>query len=248
MSRRALLVDLGNTRLKWAIAGDAPWRMHASSIGSRDAASLAAGLWSELPPITSMVLVSVGERTWADALVAWAHQRWDITVHRVVPAAEEHGVRNNYHDPQRLGADRWAALIGARAEISGAACVVDCGTAVTVDALTASGEFAGGVILPGVALARRALTGGTANIAAADGNETSCLARSTADAVAAGTVYGVAGAIERIALEFEQTLDDSLSVIVTGGDADRVAAHFTRPARRVPDLVLKGLARIAATL
>ncbi len=132
--------------------------------------------------------------------------------------------------------------------MSVSAAVVSCGTAVTVDALSARGEFVGGVIFPGLALLQSALATGTAGLPAMPGDETSCLARSTADAVAAGTLYGLAGAVERVCNEFEQALIGPLTVLITGGDADRVAPHLIRPARRIPDLVLKGLDRIAATL
>src|SRR5204863_2422782 len=122
-------------------------------------------------------------------------------------------VRNGYRDKGTLGADRWAAMIGARSEMpASAAAVVNCGTAVTVDALSAGGEFVGGVILPGLFLQRSALATGTAALRVGEGDETSCLAMSTADAIAAGTLYGLAGAVERVCAEFERVLDETMKV------------------------------------
>jgi type III pantothenate kinase len=243
-----LLVDLGNSRLKWA-RSDPGWRVGAATLHGRDIAELLDEAWSDLPAANAVVVVSVVAQRTNDVIEQWVRARWRVGVHRVHAQSEQLGVINRYRDPASLGSDRWAALIGARAEMANSAvCIVDCGTAVTVDALTAGGEFAGGVIIPGLGLLRQALTYGTAYIRAGDGDELSCLARATDDAVAAGTLYGLTGGIERVCHEFEQALAEPMKLIITGGDADRVAARLTRPARRVPDLVLKGLDRIARAL
>lgn len=244
-----LLIDLGNTRLKWARSGAGEWRVGAAAYGEHDLNVLLDEVWSQFTAPTAVVMVSVGAQDARRVIEQWIQSRWDVRVRHVVAQPQQLGVINRYRDPAALGADRWVALIGARGALpASAACVVDCGTAVTIDALTAQGEFAGGVIVPGLALLRTALARGTAGIGAAEGDETSCLARSTADAVAAGTVYGLAGAIERVCHEFERALDEPVKLLITGGDADRIAGHLNRPARRIPDLVLKGLERIATTL
>lgn len=244
-----LLVDLGNTRLKWARSAPGEWQAGASTYRDRAIDAVLDEAWGGLSAPLGVVLVSVAAEEARRALAQWIDRRWRVPVHEVKPQAAQLGVTNGYRDPAALGADRWVALIGARGEWPATAvCVVDCGTAITVDALNAQGEFVGGVIFPGLALLRDALTSGTAGIRAGAGDDTSCLARSTADAVAAGTLYGLAGAIERVCEEFEQALGGPLKLVITGGDADRVAARLRRPVRRVPDLVLKGLARVASTL
>ena len=245
---RTLVVDLGNARLKWAIQGDVPWRMEARAVQGHDVSTVLTEAWQDLPKPDAIVMATVSDRALSAAVNAWTVQHWSVEVHTIAAQAELLGVRNNYRQPETLGADRWAALIGARAETQADVCVVDCGTAVTVDALTVAGEFAGGVILPGLALARAALTNGTARIREMEGNEISCLAWSTGDAVAAGTLFGLVGAVERVWREFEQTLARPMELIITGGDAEAVRARLSRPARHVPDLVLKGLARIGQTL
>lgn len=244
-----LLVDLGNSRLKWATLGAVPWRPVAVSHRGVNFAELLDEIWGGLALPAAVVMVSVAPEDASRALERWIRQRWDVGVHRARAQPTQLGVVNRYREPEALGADRWVALIGAHAEFPATAvCVVDCGTAVTVDALTAAGEFAGGVILPGLGLMRDSLAKGTADVHPAEGNAASCLARSTEDAVAAGALYGLAGAVERVCHEFEEALGASMKLVVTGGDADRVAARLQRPARRAPDLILKGLARIAATL
>jgi len=244
-----LLVDLGNSRLKWASSAAGQWRPGVAAYRGVEMDELLEQTWSELPLPQVAVMAAVAADADREALERWIEGRWRIPVHSVRARPELAGVVNRYRDPAALGPDRWAALIGARAELpEDAVCVVDCGTAVTVDALTADGQFAGGVIFPGLALLRESLKAGTAGLRAAEGNEASCLALSTADGIAAGTLYGLAGAIERVCGEFERALGEPAKLVMTGGDADHIAALLLRPALRVPDLVLKGLDRIADTL
>jgi len=240
-----LLIDLGNTRIKWATA-DPGWQVGAAALRGRAVAELLDEIWGDMPVPAAVVMVSVTESEIRENVIRWVAAHWRVNVRCAVPQSEQLGVTNSYRDPAALGADRWVALIGAHDSLPGSSlCVVDCGTAVTVDALTADGVFAGGIILPGLRLLRQALTSGTAHVRADEGEELSCLARATGDAVAAGTLYGLAGAIERVCDEFEQGLGESLKLVITGGDADRIASHLRRPARRMPDLVLRGLDRIA---
>jgi type III pantothenate kinase len=244
-----LLIDLGNSRAKWALSSPGEWRTGVAEHRGHDVPPLLEEKFGGMPSPTVVVIASVASADTRAAFEQWLQSRWRVPVHQVQAQSEQLGVVNRYRDPRTLGADRWAALLGAHGELPATAvCVVDCGTAVTVDALTARAEFAGGVILPGLALWRGALAAGTAGVQPPPGDETSCLARTTADAVAAGAVYGLAGAIERVCNEFETALGESMKLVITGGDADRLAAHLTRPVRRIPDLVLKGLDRIAATL
>jgi type III pantothenate kinase len=111
-----------------------------------------------------------------------------------------------------------------------------------VDAVDAEGHFVGGAILAGLEMSRRALVAGTAAVARGPVPETlSPLANDTANAVAAGTLYGLAGAVERLLVEAEPSVG-SARVFVTGGDGERVALLLQQPTQLVPDLVLRGLA------
>jgi type III pantothenate kinase len=307
-----LLVDLGNTRLKWLLI-DLDWLLidpreslntseknmpsphesgeRATSAGMReveqrreqlprvrgsytgsDASPLSNtspvggallhgadftrqldDVWSKLAAPQRMVVASVAGADAQQHLQAWVQHHWPATrLHFVAAVAAQLGVKNSYREPARLGSDRWAALIGARARVTGPVCVVDCGTAITLDALDAAGEFVGGVILPGIALARQALLARAPGIAAVEGDDSSCFAHGTADGVAAGTLYGALGAVERIVAEFGLRLGQDMRVLLTGGDAQRLRPYLnTRLAcevEEVPDLVLQGLARIAESL
>jgi type III pantothenate kinase len=239
-----LLVDLGNSRLKWALRDGDDWESAAAPLAG-DLEDVLEPVWGEYRRPARVVVASVADPGTRSALAAWIAARWSLEPRFVTACAEQCGVRNSYLDPQALGPDRWAALVGAWALSENGACVADCGTAVTIDALTAEGLFAGGVIVPGIRLQRRVLAERTAGVRALDGNDASCLARTTGDAVAAGTVYGVAGAIDRVWREFEEALGEAMTLVITGGDADTVAPRLSRPCRSVPDLVLRGLARIA---
>lgn len=245
----ALLVDLGNSRLKWAEYGDQLWRSGAALLADeKNIAALLDQAWEKITPPQRVILCSVSSPERLQGLEQWARGRWKITAHIVCAQAQQLGVKNLYRRPEQLGADRWAALIGARGLTGSAACVVDAGTAVTVDALSASGEFLGGVIFPGLRLLRESLARGTVAIGATGGNVADCLGRSTEDGVAAGTLHGLAGAVERLVAGHRQALGEPLEIFLTGGDAPVLAAHLRVQATVVPDLVLKGLARIADSL
>lgn len=245
----ALLVDLGNSRLKWAEYDGKLWRTGAVPLADeKNIAVLLDGAWGKITPPRRVILCSVSSPERLHGLEQWLHAHWAIAAHIARAQAQQLGVKNLYRRPEQLGADRWAALIGARGLTNSAACVVDAGTAVTVDALSASGEFLGGAIFPGLRLLRDSLARGTEAIAATEGNAADCVGRSTEDAVAAGTLHGLAGAVERLIDEHRHALGEPMAVFLTGGDAPALAAHLRVKAMPVPDLVLKGLARIADSL
>lgn len=242
-----LLIDLGNSRMKWALAADE--RIEASACGSCES-DLSACLdrdWRNLPTPDHVVMSAVvADRAKEVEDVLWA--RWNRRPHVVRAEPAAFGVTNRYADPARLGSDRWAALVGARAKYSGALCVIDCGTALTFNALTAEGDFLGGAIMPGLTAARACLRERTHGIGTTAGSDASAIARTTGDAVAAGTAFGLAGAIERLVEEYRVQLGSNMQVLVTGGDAVALLRHVRISANSEPDLVLIGLAVIARGL
>jgi type III pantothenate kinase len=148
------------------------------------------------------------------------------------------GVTNSYDAPEQLGADRWAALIGARALYSGPSVVVMAGTATTIDALDGNGLFRGGLILPGLTLMREALARNTADLPNAVGQYQS-QPTNTDDAIVSGAIHATLGAIERL----HATLDDDRLCLLSGGAASELASHLSLPHRLIDNLVLEGLAR-----
>jgi len=159
----------------------------------------------------------------------------------VTAQASQCGVTNGYADSSQLGADRWAALIGAWHLYRGACLVVTTGTATTVDMLSASGLFRGGLILPGVELMKKALAEHTAGLPYAGGHYAE-EPRNTADAIESGCVHAQAGAIERMFAK----LGAGAVCFLSGGAAPKVAGRLNIPLRVVENLTLEGLAAMVA--
>ncbi len=241
-----LLVDIGNSRLKWALdAGTGELQPGGGCAAPANAPLELNRIWAEIATPALVVVANVAGPERRREIEVWARDRGACAPIFVRAEAAAFGVVNRYRVPDDLGSDRWAALVAARSLGAGAACVVDCGTALTVDALSATGEFLGGVILPGLGLARSVLTRNTHGIGAMAGSADCCLGRSTADGVSAGTLFGAAGAIERVLEEQMSVLGRATTVYLTGGDAPAIAAKLRRAAEHIPDLVLRGLAVMA---
>lgn len=228
-----LLVDAGNSRVKWSTGPDA--QMHAL-VHRADAAATVDALISEADPCAEAIVVDV-----TGAVAAALAARIPNT--RVLrPVAAACGVTNGYAEPARLGADRWAALIGAHTLGLGACCVVDAGTALTLDVLAADGRHLGGWIAPGQALARAALVRGTHGVRPdARPLQRVELARDTTGAVDGGIALAMLGFIERGRRVAAKSLAADPMLIVTGGDAALVAAAFPDAVHDAA-LVLRGLA------
>jgi type III pantothenate kinase len=160
------------------------------------------------------------------------------------------GLISGYLDPTLLGADRWLALIGAWTRARTALCVVDAGTAVKVDSVDSNGQHLGGLLAPGIHMMREALMSNTSDIAQAAFNSTpslaGVLANNTIAAVSRGAVFALAGMADRAAEVIEQSTGAAPKLFITGGDANMIAGTMRARGEIVPDLVLQGLAVIAA--
>lgn len=139
-----------------------------------------------------------------------------------------------------MGVDRWCALIGARSLSAGHCVAVMAGTATTIDSLDGAGNFLGGLILPGLDLMRRALARDTATLPLATGKY-AAWPRATDDAITSGCLEAQVGAIERAVAR----LGDAVCLL-SGGAAAAIGEHLDVPHRRVDNLVLEGLLRLAA--
>lgn len=230
-----LLLDVGNTRVKYALDGGAPM---AAVVHDGDPAAAVLALRGRLGDIDEVALVDVTGQA-GPALDG-------LVVRQLVSTAAACGVTNGYADPTRLGADRWAALIGAWHRTPRACCVVDAGSALTVDLLDAEGRHLGGWIVPGLAMSAAALARGTARAHAAhEGRAIDGPADNTADAIRGGTVHAALGFIERTRRMAAAEFGGEAALILTGGDATLLAPGLPR-AQQVDDLVLCGLAAWAA--
>jgi type III pantothenate kinase len=235
-----LLIDAGNSCLKWALVEDGQWRAQ----GRNDYADL-ADLKAQLTAATPCFITSVARPAQAQALAALlAAAAAGGSAHWLTAEAEFAGVKNSYLNPLQLGTDRWMGLIAARARTRKPVLVVSVGTAMTVDALAADGVFLGGVIAPGVRLMRQALQQGTARVADAPG-QWQAFPRSTADAVESGIVAALCGAIQQQYARLAGASGTVPQCLLTGGDAGVVLPHLTLPAEQVPALVLEGVDCVA---
>jgi type III pantothenate kinase len=244
-----LAIDIGNTRLKWALY-DAP---HPGALMQTSGAVfletidvLAEQDWRGLPAPTAML----GSNVAGDAVRRRVEEQlelWDIEPRWIVPGAEAAGVTNGYDHPTRLGADRWAALAGARWHVlqrrgePRPALVVMVGTAVTVDSLDAEGHFIGGLILPGFGLMLRALEQGTAGLRVPTGDVVD-FPTNTSDALMSGGAHALAGAIERIHRRLVKRNGGALPLcLMTGGAAVKMAPITELTFETIDSLIFDGL-------
>lgn len=236
-----LVVDAGNSRVKWGLHDGQVW-VRQDVVDNSDIARLAHD-WEELAPPQNIVICNVAGPEIKIALAALL-QRWQAAPRWVGAQARQCGVTNGYAAPAQLGPDRWAALIGAHHLVNGACLVVNAGTAVTVDALTKEGVFLGGLILPGLDLMQAALARGTASVRAEKGRLEKFPAN-TADAVYSGALQAVAGAVERMVRELNQAGNEECALVLSGGSAGELLPLLNRRVTLADNLVLEGLVMIA---
>jgi type III pantothenate kinase len=247
-----LAIDVGNTRLKWALyASPQPGAvlLAQGAVFLETIDSLAETDWKALPPPSSMLgCVVAGEGV--KRRVEEQLEIWDLEPRWVVSSREACGLRNGYDHPNRLGVDRWVAMIGARHRVlaQGAprpVLVVMVGTAVTVDAIDAQGHFLGGLILPGFGLMLRALEMGTAGLKAPTG-EAVDFPTNTSDALMSGGADALAGAVERMHRKLRARAGQEPALIMTGGAAVKLAPITELPFETVDTLIFEGLLQLQA--
>jgi type III pantothenate kinase len=248
-----LLIDIGNTFLKWGLfrpgrEGGARGNRVESGHALLEEISLLTRQFAKLPVPARIVISNVaGTRVRAATIRLLEVWPGAPAPHWLIPTERQCGVTNSYRNPAQLGSDRWAALIGARTLVPATpALVVMCGTATTLDFLAADGHFKGGMIMPGVGLMLRSLHEGTAALPDQPG-EYSEFPTQTVDAIASGCQNAQAGAIERL-YAIEHTKTPALVCLLSGGAARAAAARLTIPFELHDNLVLEGLYAIAQTL
>jgi len=246
-----LVIDIGNTRLKWGLYEQgrpgAALLAHGA-VPLEDIDHLWDTTWRHLRELPRGMLgcVVAGEaikRRVEEQLM----QGWGLRPKWVAATAHAGGVHNGYEHPQRLGADRWAAIIGARQralQISlqdpPPVMAVMVGTAVTVDSVDEHGRFLGGLILPGFGLMYRALESGTAGLKVPTG-EVRDFPTNTSDALMSGGTDAIAGAIERTLRRLRVRTGREPLLIMSGGAVSRLSHVEELPAHVVENLIFEGL-------
>lgn len=247
-----LLIDAGNTRIKWALVRGNDW-LCSGALLAEQAGSLSqeivehpalraqAGLTSGLSGIQQVWVSNVaGEK------IAQHIRNIGISksgqLHFVVAQEAQCGVHNGYSKAAQLGSDRWAALIAAWHLVQGKCLIVNSGTATTIDALSEHGKFLGGLIVPGVELMQRSLVAATEQLQSEQGEYVD-FPLNSADAIYSGAIQASCGAIER---QYALLKDDRAPVLLSGGMAGLLQPRlnqnlFSKPPRIVDNLVLQGL-------
>jgi type III pantothenate kinase len=231
-----LLLDIGNSRCKWAVVEDGVWlRNGVFDNAQMDSLSVRVG---SIPAHSRILVSNVAGKAIGEAVREAAHI-WQCEPTFIRSAAECCGVRNGYRVPEQLGSDRWLALIAARQRVPGACLVVNCGTATTIDALSAQGEFLGGLILPGVSLMTSSLGERTAQLKDQHGPLMD-FPVDTSAAMWSGAMRSTQGAILH-QFSLLQRREGGVRCLVSGGASGKVMAGLAVPCEQDEHLVLRGL-------
>ena len=235
-----LLIDIGNSRLKWATQVDGNIAF-GDSVDYRATTFIKqlhkAWQFSESP--SHIVLASVASETIALEVLTFCRDLWPNSTPRIPRAtAYAYGVSNAYARPESLGIDRWLGILGAFKEYADDVCIVDCGTAITLDVVSKTGQHLGGLIAPGLSMMTKALVAETALLKEVQPTARTMLATETRQAIASGIVMAVVGLIEGSLSRWAP----NARLILTGGDAEFVSEALSLTNILDPLLVFRGLA------
>ena len=244
-----LLLDVGNTRLKYALGEGAQLQTavaatHGGSMVDIDFDAL----WRDLPDVAAVYVASVAGAAIEQRLVDSLRRRFGIGAQLVATPAAACGVRNAYAEPQRLGIDRFLGLVALHAQRSDDCVLASCGTALTLDALARDGEHLGGLIAASPMLMQDALTGATARLKAPRAARVVEFADNTDDAIESGVWLSAAALVERFVARAAVRCGTAPMLVLSGGGAERLS-RLVAPAHRLDsDLVLRGLALYAQSI
>lgn len=236
-----MAIDSGNTRVKWGLHDGCSWLMKGDVAQDRNI--LLRQAWQDLPKPLCVMGSNVAN-TKTKAALSEILSCWEVKPKWITPLAYQCSVRNYYADPSLLGSDRWAALIAAWDLQRKGCLVVDVGTAMTVDTLSDTGEFLGGVIVPGLDLMKEALATNTTLLQRQEG-ELHDYPDNTADAIHSGAIQSLIGAVERMTALLTVTLGYVPECIISGSGSHQLESLLSMNTNVVDNLVLEGLVLIA---
>ncbi len=262
-----LLIDIGNSRIKWCLYNSVENEFGSEGAMLHDKAELPALFseqWGLLDNPDRVVISNVSGQQLAESMDAWVDKKWKIKTEYVKTEAFSHGVTNAYSDYSELGVDRWMAIIAAwqRFRQQGkAVCVVDCGTATTIDGISASGQHLGGFIIPGHTVMQEILINNTSDIKMAKNILTRKILRketspgktlspvnfpsSTEEGVNSGCYLATISLIDSVVTSMQDDSGKQVNCIITGGDAEFVVEQLAGKFEYEPKLVLHGLAMLS---
>ena len=236
-----LFIDLGNSRIKWM--SEEQQNPDAAEYADAELGAQLDRIWKKLPPPGQVWLASVATPGVQAAVREWVRQNWRIVPQNISVQPFACGVTCGYQDPAQLGVDRWMAILGAYRLNPGGVCVVDCGTATTLDAVDAGGVHLGGYILPGVEMMRKALLQGTAMIPETGVTGPMEWGVSTASCIDLGIRKSVVSLIEQSVERMQANGICDPGVVLTGGAASLIEPYLQLAYEHREALVLEGMMR-----
>ena len=236
-----LLFDVGNTLIKAARYENGEFSLLPSVPSGVDFAIPRE--WEAAQTPRDVCVASVANEKVFLHLAKWVRQRWSCDIMRIRVTQDLAGLRTHYADPQQLGVDRWlAALGGYHLANRQGVCVIDAGTALTVDLVDRDGTHHGGLIAPGIELMVNSLTKGTEQLALENISVPDIFATNTEAAISLGCADYVAGMIERVGQRIKRQSMSIDTWYITGGQGELVASLCDQQMLHVPELVLRGIA------
>lgn len=240
------MIDAGNTHLKWCWydGKNLPPRFYSATYGELERQGV--NLFKNRGVDAENVLICNVAGKGVEQTLISGFTHWSLEPRFFTSKAQGCGVTNAYIEPEQLGADRWMALIGVWSLKQTAACIVDCGTAVTIDALNDQGQHMGGMIVPGLALMQDSLSKQTSGISPdgdieQDGRLSSPLACNTSSAIAAGTRYALVALIDRVRADVKEELGLNLPLYLSGGSANLIRPLLSCKNHYAPMLIFQGM-------
>ncbi|MCF7969990.1 MAG: type III pantothenate kinase [Methylococcaceae bacterium] len=239
-----LLIDIGNTRVKWAIQElDKLDTFAAIAHHQDDFSATLISAWRLLAMPDCIYIACVGSIEIKQLLINIIRLVWsNCPIQEIHSEKFSCGVSNGYLNPEKLGVDRWLAMLGAYEHYSAPLCIVDFGTAITLDVIDEHGWHLGGLIMPGLTLLKQSLNKGTADLSYCTEPHEQGLANSTQAAIYSGSLYAIKGFIEAGLMQCAQTTQ----LILTGGDALFLADILKLEAVVDTELVFKGIALLSS--
>ena len=251
-----LLIDIGHSRIKWSLydsSCDTFTTFGAMYYHEANLPDLFAHHWGNIIELENVLIADVSSDKIAESCNFWFAENYHVKAVHVKTQNYAHGMRNAYLNPSRLGVDRWLAMLAGWYRFrndKAAMCVVDCGTAITVDGISDAGLHLGGLILPGFTLAHSSLADGVRGIRCAideaDHMDSHSMPpyfyNTTKQAIHGGYQFAVIATIDSIVTAMQNKFGQTVHRLLTGGDAKRVLGLTKTEFEHDPKLVLRGLA------
>lgn len=241
-----LTVDIGNSRIKWAL-----WQ--AEKIIARGVSGYMDGtvadtineLFSAVEKPIRVFAVCVAGKNVSHVLDEWVKQRWQLDVEYLKTEKQFKNIINAYKNPSQHGADRWAGVVAGHLSFpDSSVCVISAGTAITFDLVNKSGQHLGGYILPSYTTMHAGLIADTANVESTASMQyhEQGIPDNTNDAVKQGLHKLLQAGIRELCQLAQNKMDKSIQIILTGGFAKNILEYPGMPAmHHKPDLVMQGL-------